>query len=314
MAIRLPLPFRRSAKANSAEEALAVTGDIQTRIRGIEIRTRRLAASALGGEYRSIFRGAGIEFSEAREYTPGDDVRLIDWNITARTGTPWVKEFVEERELTAIVAVDRSASALVAREGAGRLKAAAELTAMLGFAAAQNGDRTGLLCFSEGIDAYVPPRRGTRHVLRLVHDVLADDTPASSQTSIGTAAEYLNRVLKRRSVIFLISDFFDDGYLQALRDLAQRHEVIALSLVDPLDLELPDLGLVEVADVERGQRMLVDTADARIRARYATEAAARVERRKRILTAAGVDEVEIRLDEDSVAPLREYFHRRAYRA
>jgi uncharacterized protein (DUF58 family) len=315
MPLRLSLPFRQHAPPDvAADEAYALTGDVLARVRGIEIRTRRPAASAIAGEYRSVFRGAGIEFAEAREYVPGDDVRRIDWNITARTGTPWVKEFVEERELTVIVAVDRSASSLVARPRAGRLEAAAELTALLGFAAAQNGDRTGLLCFSDGIDAFVPPRSGTRHVLRLVRDVLADETPAGRHTNLGAAAEYLGRVLKRRSAVFLISDFFDTGFEPELQALARRHDVVALTLIDPLDLELPDLGLVEVQDAEAGGRILIDTSDRVVRERYAHAAAQRAAQRHEALSGAGVDEVEIRLDQDTVLPVQRYFHRRAYRA
>jgi len=289
-----------------------LSADEQARIKRIEIRTRRLASSALGGDYRSVFRGTGIEFSEAREYVPGDDVRFIDWNVTARMGTLWVKEFVEERELSIVCAVDVSASQLVAHRQDGRVGAAAELTALLGFAAVQHHDRAGLLTFGGAIERFVPPKHGANHALRLVRDVLHHPDPAPG-TDLMAAAEYLARVLRRRSVVFLISDFFDDGYADALRALSRRHDVIALVLVDPADLELPDLGIVRFAPAEGAPPRLLDTGSAAVREQYAQAAQARVALRHRLLAAAGVDEVELRLDEDLVAPVARYFRLRARR-
>ncbi|MDO9446105.1 MAG: DUF58 domain-containing protein, partial [Dehalococcoidia bacterium] len=234
------------------DPAIEISAALMGRVRSIEIRTRRLAASDVSGSYRSVFRGAGIEFAEAREYVPGDDIRRIDWNVTARTGVPWVKEYVEERDLTVVCAVDRSASMLAAHGAGGRVRAAAELVALLGFAAAYNHDRTALLTFSDRIEAFVPPKRGPRHVIRQIRDVLQADLAAGKRTTITPAIEYLGRVLGRRSVIFLISDFLDDGYEAALQTLARRHEVIALTLIDSLDEALPDLGLIELEDIERG--------------------------------------------------------------
>ena len=282
------------------------------RIRRIEIRTRRLASAVLGGDYRSVFRGTGIEFAEAREYTPGDDVRFIDWNVTARMGVPWVKEFVEERELSIVCAVDISDSQLVARRIDGRVGAAAELTALLGFAAADHKDRVGLLTFGSEVERFVPPKRGLNHVLRLVRDVIHHPAPAPG-TRIAAACDYLSRALRRRSVVFLISDFFDSDYVDSLRTLARRHDVIALVLVDPVDLELPDLGIVRFAVAEGGATQLVDTGSAQLRRRYAESAAERAVQRRRLLATAGVDEVEIRLDEDLVEPIAHYFRLRAMR-
>ncbi len=291
--------------------ALTLSADLLARIHAIEIRTRRLTASLLGGEYRSVFRGAGIEFAEAREYVDGDDVRMIDWNVTARMGTPWVKQFVEERDLSVMCVVDRSASARVGTPERGRFGAAADLVALLAFAATQNGDRAGLLTFSDAPDVYLKPERGTRHALRLVRDVLAAEPDFGRRTKIADAVDYLGRVLRRRSVVFVISDFLDAGYEEALRGLARRHEVVALVLVDPVDGALPDMGMVAVADAETGERMWVDTGDARVRARYAEAAAARAEARRRAIASCGVEEITIPVTGDVIAPLAAYFRRRA---
>jgi uncharacterized protein (DUF58 family) len=306
--------WRRSRRTTERAEppATPLTPELAARIKRLEIRTRHLAGAQLAGTYRSIFRGTGIEFAEAREYIPGDDIRLIDWNVTARLGTPWVKEFVEERELNVVCAVDLSASQLVARPRTGRLGAAAELTAVLGFAAVQNHDRAGLLTFTDRIERFVPPRHGTRHVVRLMREVfLHDDTHRG--TRITAATDYLARVLPRRSVVFIISDWFDTGFAQSLRALARRHDVVALVLVDPVDLALPDLGIVELQAAEGGARLLVDASDRQVRERYAAAARERTERRHELLAIAGVDEVEIRLDRDVIDPLAAYFRLRAGR-
>ena len=300
-----------TASSQSSDAPIGLSSELLARIRTIEIRTRRLTASLVGGEYRSIFRGSGIEFAEAREYIDGDDVRLIDWNVTARMGTPWVKQFVEERDLTVICAVDRSASSLVGRPVAGRLGAAGELTALLSFAATQSNDRAGLLLFSDGIDAYVPPKRTTRHALRLVRDVLTAAPAIGRGTNIGAAADYLAQVLGRRSMVFVISDFLADGYVESLRGLAQRHEVIALTLNDANDLALPDMGMVAIADAETDERLWVDTSNASVRADYAAAGAARAERRRQTLLQAGVEEIAIDIEGDAITPVAAYFRRRA---
>jgi uncharacterized protein (DUF58 family) len=266
----------------------------------------------LAGDYRSVFRGAGIEFAEAREYAVGDDVRLIDWNVTARMGTPWVKQYVEERELPVVCAVDVSASQSVARTVGGRTAAAAEVAALLSFAAVYQHDRASLLTFTDQVERFVPPARGTKHVLRIVREILRGRR-THRRTSIAAACEYLARVLRRRSIVFLISDFMDEGYERSLRTLAGRHEVIAISLVDQNDLELPDLGIVEIEDAEHGTRALIDTGDRAVRRRFAAQAAERAGARRATLAGAGVDEVIVRLDEDPVRPLVAYFRTRAAR-
>ena len=288
-------------------------GALAAQVRRIHIRARRLAASSLAGDYRSVFRGSGIEFSEAREYVPGDDIRLIDWNVTARTGTPWVKEYVEERELPVVCAVDVSASMQAAHPALGRLGVAAELTALLGLSAAYHNDRAALLLFNAGIERFVPPRRGTRHALRLVRELLGfEDPPRRARGSdLGGACDYLARVLGRRSVVFLITDGFVTGFEASLRALARRHEVIALTLIDRHDLALPDLGLVDLEDAESGERVLVDSGDPEARRLYAAAAQQRATGRREAFRAAGVDELELPLDGDYVQPLLAYFRQRA---
>lgn len=284
---------------------------IAARLRRIELRARRRVTAALSGDYRSVFRGSGVEFAEAREYVPGDDVRRIDWNVTARMGVPWVKEYVEERELSLVCAVDVSASALVARPPEGRLGAAAEVTALLALLAAFNHDRAGLLTFTDHTERFIAPQRGTAHAAMLPREVLRPRT-RGSLTDLAAACEYLRHVLRRRSVVFLVSDFIADGYAQALRTLAQRHEVIAIALEDTLDRALPNLGLVTFMDAEHGSTVLLDTADRRTRERYAAAAAQRIGARDAALAAAGVDLVRVAVDGDAIDPVLAYLRARAH--
>ena len=221
-----------------------------------------------------------------------------------------MKEYVEERELTLLCAVDLSASQLVARSPMGRLTAAAEVAALLSFAAVYSNDRAGLLTFSDTVERFVPPGKGRRHVLRIVREIVHHAPPAPG-TDLAAACDYLSRMLTRRSVVLLISDFFTSGYERALAALARRHEVIAVTLVDPLDLGLPPVGIVSVEDAENGDRLLLDTDDPRVRQRYAEAAVARATERHRALVSTGVDEIEVSLDQDVVRPLATYFRRRA---
>ncbi len=281
-------------------------------VRLLEIQTRHLVNDIFSGEYTSVFKGRGVEFSDVREYQPGDDVRAIDWNVTARRGTPYVKQFVEERELTVILAVDGSASTRFGTQGALKRERAAEVGAVLGLAANRNNDRAGALLFAEGIERYIPPRKGKTHVLRLVRDILSFDPPARG-TDLAGALEFLSRVLHRRSVIFLLSDFLDTGFERPLAALAVRHDVVALTLADRRDHELPNVGLIEVVEPETGERRWLDTGSPRVREAYAV-AAERVEAdRKRVFQKAGVDIVPIDTLADYVQPLRRFFERRERR-
>lgn len=282
------------------------------KVRLLEIKTRHLVTDIFSGEYTSVFKGRGVEFSDVREYQSGDDVRTIDWNVTARRGAPYVKQFVEERELTVILAVDGSASTRFGSQGQLKRERAAEIAAVLGLAAIRNNDRAGALLFAEGIERYVPPRKGKTHVLRLVRDILAFDPPTRG-TDLAGAIEFLARVLHRRSVIFLLSDFLDAGYGPALGALAARHDVVALVLSDRRDRVLPDVGLIEVVEPESGRRRWLDTSSSRVREAYA-EAAGRVsEERSRLLRQAAVDVVDVDTLADYVEPLRRFFERRERR-
>lgn len=283
--------------------------ELARKVRLLEIHTRHLVTDIFSGEYSSVFKGRGVEFSEVQEYQPGDDVRMIDWNVTARRGTPYVKRFVEERELTVILAVDGSASTRFGTRGQLKRERAAEVAAVLGLAASRNNDRAGALLFAEGVERYVPARKGKTHVLRLVRDILTFDPPARG-TDLGAAIRFLSRVLHRRSVIFLLSDFLDEGWEAPLRALAVRHDVVALVLADRRDLDLPDVGLVEVVEPESGTRRWVDTGSKRVREAYAGAAARAAEGRRIAFQSAGIDAVTIDTQEDWVQPLRRFFEGR----
>ncbi len=282
------------------------------RIRRLEIHARRLVANVFLGQYHSVFKGRGIEFSEVRQYEAGDDVRMIDWNVTARMGVPYVKQYIEERELTVLLAVDVSASSGFTSTAVSKRELAAEVAATLAFAAVSNNDRVGLLTFTDGVEQYVPPGKSRRHVLRMVRELLYHE-PQSRGTDIGAALTYLARIAKRRAIIFLISDFFDTGWESALRAASLRHEVVALTLTDPREERLPSAGLIEMEDAETGARTLVDTSDAGVRATYARRAQAAAAQRRRTLAAIGVDEVALRTDRSYVEPLLRAFRARELR-
>jgi uncharacterized protein (DUF58 family) len=283
--------------------------ELAHKVRLLEIQTRHLVNDIFSGEYESVFKGRGVEFAEVREYQPGDDVRAIDWNVTARRGIPYVKQFSEERELTVILAVDGSASTRFGTQGALKRERAAEVAAVLGLAANRNNDRAGALLFAEGIERYVPPKKGKTHVLRLVRDILSFDPPALG-TDLSEAIRFLTRVLHRRSVVFLLSDFLDEGYEKPLAALAVRHDVIALVLEDRRDRELPDVGLIEVVEPESGARRWLDTSSGRVREAYAAAAAAATASRRAAFARAGIDAVPLDTLADWVDPMRRFFEAR----
>lgn len=286
--------------------------EILARIRRLQIRARRLVRLLFLGEYHSVFRGRGLEFSEVREYLPGDEVRLIDWNVTARMGTPYIKKYVEERELILYILVDISASSDFSSTASTKRELAAELATLLAFAADANNDKTGLVAFSDRIELYLPPKKGQQHVLRLARELLY--LKASGRgTDIKVATDLLMRVAKRPGVAFLISDFHDSGYESSLRLASQKHDVTAISLTDPRELSLPRVGLLSLRDSESGAEVLIDTEDRRERQRYETAAAEAVVSRRRRLASVGVEEIAVRTDRSYIQPLMAYFRTRAGR-
>ena len=289
--------------------------DILRKVRQIEIRTNREVTDALSGQYHSVFKGRGMEFEEVREYLPGDEVRSIDWNVTARFGHPFIKKFTEERELTVMLVVDVSASGQFGSVRQTKNELAAELAAVLAFSAIRNNDKVGLIMFSDRIEKFVPPKKGRRHVLRVVREILAFQ-PRGRGTDLPLALDYLNRVQSRRAVTFVVSDFQvtdEESVRKKLCAAGKRHDVIALSLRDPREEELPAVGLVELRDAETGERALVDTFDRKVREEFAAKARSRLEGLRRLLRSASVDQVEIRSDADYVLPLIQFFRMRERR-
>ncbi len=282
-------------------------------VRKIQIRTSHLVSDLFAGQYQSVFKGQGMEFAEVRLYQPGDDVRTIDWNVTARSGTPHVKRFAEERELTVMLVVDASASTIFGSRRQTKQALAAELGALLAFSAITNNDKVGLVMFSDRIELALPPRKGNRHVLRVIREILSLK-PAGRGTDIPAALEHLGLVTKRRCVVFLISDFLTPGWRRALRVAARRHDVVAVVLEDPREAELPAVGLVELEEAETGERYVVDTRDWRVRDAFARQASiARVER-DRDLRSSDVDAILVGTDRPYTEALLRFFRMRERRA
>jgi uncharacterized protein (DUF58 family) len=282
-------------------------------VKRIELRTRGLVNSRFTGEYHSVFKGMGMEFAEVREYQPGDEVRTIDWNVSARMRRLFVKRFVEERELTVLLIVDCSGSS---RGGAGdrdKQGVAAELAAVLALTATRNNDRVGLLLHSDQVEHVVPPRKGRRHALRLVRDVLAWPSGARG-TDLGASFDYAARLLGHRSIVFVVSDFVSPDLEKPLRRLAQRHDVVAIVLDDPSERTLPDAGVARLVDAETGRLVEVDTSDATVRARYASMVRAEQAARQGLLRRLAVDEVIVPLEQGYTQPLLRFFRSRETRA
>jgi uncharacterized protein (DUF58 family) len=289
--------------------------EILKKVRQIEIRTNREVTDALGGQYHSVFKGRGMEFEEVREYLPGDEVRSIDWNVTARFGHPFVKKFKEERELTVMLVVDVSASGQFGSVRQTKNELAAELAAVLAFSAIRNNDKVGLIMFTDRIEKYVPPKKGRGHVLRVIREILAFQ-PKGRGTNLERALDYLTNVQSRRAVTFVLSDFQvddEDAVRKKLRVASKRHDVVALSLRDPREDELPAVGLVELRDAETGERALVDTFNRKVREEFALKALLRLESLRRLLRSASVDHVEIRCEADYMLPLIKFFRMRERR-
>jgi uncharacterized protein (DUF58 family) len=288
------------------------TSEILRAVRRVQLRTRRTVTDMVAGGYRSVFRGSGMEFEEVREYVPGDDVRAIDWNVTARTGRPYIKKFVEEREQTIMLAVDISASSRLGSGARSVRAAAAELAAILAFSAVGSGDKAGLLLFSDKVELELPPRSGNRQAFRITREALYRDA-TSPRTSLALACDHLARVLKRRAYVFLVSDFLDTDFAQPLGMIAARHDVVALRVVDARHDRLPSVGLVPWRDPETGVRTLVDAGSARVRDALASAGEQREQSLRDLLRRHGVDLVDIDAGASVMDPLVAWLHKRERR-
>ncbi len=287
------------------------------KLRQIELRTRKIINTTFVGEYRSTFKGTGMEFIDVREYLPGDDIRSIDWKVTARMGRPYVKKFIEERELTVILCVDASGSGYFGTRSQFKLEQSAQVAATLAFSAVSNNDKVGLLFFTDRVERFIPPRKGRQHVMRLVRDILLFQ-PKRRGTDPVAALEYVMRILKHRAIVFLVSDFMGPGFSPdtvriPLGIAARRHDLVAIPITDPAEWELPRVGLMDLEDMESGEIVTVDTADARLRRSYQEHMQAMLSRRDRLLRQLGIDSIGLHTHEDFTPKLHKFFQLRARR-
>ncbi|KPJ99262.1 MAG: hypothetical protein AMJ60_05600 [Desulfobacterales bacterium SG8_35] len=283
------------------------------KIRYIQIYTSKAVNDVLAGEYHSVFKGQGMEFDEVRAYHPGDDIRTIDWNVTARTGHPYVKRYVEEREITVFFLVDLSASGAFGSREKLKNEIAAEFCALLAFSAIRNNDKVGLIVFTDTIELFIPPAKGTSHVLRLIRELLYFDASKKQQgtgTDIALALDYLGRVLHKRGVVFLVSDFLDQDFEKSLGVLARRHDLVAVTVTDPCEYALPDVGLLEILDAETGETVLVDSGSREVRNRYEQLAREKNEKLSSLFKSTGVDHIQLFTDRDYVLDLVKFFRKR----
>ena len=291
-----------------------LTNELIARVRRIEITTRQLVEDGLAGEYHSVFKGRGMEFDEVRQYIPGDDVRTIDWNVTARTGEPYVKSYVEERELTVMLAVDVSRSGDFGTRNRFKRELAVELAAVMSIAATTNNDKVGLLLFTDRVELLVPPMKGRSHVLRMLRDLLAYE-PVGTGTDIRLALDTIYVLLKRRSIVFLISDFLADpgAYRQAMLVTNRRHDVAAFDISDPLEREIADVGIMALEDAESGKQRWVDTGDRQWRREFSERVARMDAEKSDVLATAGVDHVRVGTERDYLAEVGGFFKNRLQR-
>jgi uncharacterized protein (DUF58 family) len=289
-----------------------ISRELVKKLKKIEIYTSRLANDQLAGSYHSVFKGRGMAFSEVRQYQPGDDVRFIDWNVSARMNDTYVKVFTEEREMTVMLLVDLSASERFGSVDKPKIETVAEVAALLAFSAIKNNDRVGLILFTDQIERFVPPKKGRSHVMRVVTEILNAE-PKSEGTDLGVALDLLGGIGKRRAVAFLISDFIAEEYEKPLRVVSAKHDLIPIQVVDPREDELPDVGLALVEDLETGELVEVDTSNLDVRARYAREAQRQRASREHLFRRLQLDHCTIGTDRDFVKPLTELFRLRQRR-
>ena len=290
-----------------------LTKDLLKKVRQIHIRTSRQITEVIAGEYKSAFKGRGMEFDEVREYQPGDEVRTIDWNVTARTGKPFVKRFVEERELTVMLVVDASSSGSFGSTNKSKNEVAAEIAALLAYSAIRNNDRVGLIIFTDRIEKYVPPKRGRSHVMRVIREILFLEAPEDGKTDITVALEYLQKVCPRRSVVFLISDFICEDYSRALMLASKKHDLIPVTISDPRECELPNIGFIDLMDAETGERILIDTSDKKVRRTFSALNIQRHTELKKQFRQMNADAINIETDKSYVDTLVRFFKMREKR-
>jgi len=286
--------------------------NILKKIRRIQITTAKKATDLFAGEYKSIFKGRGMEFAEVREYLPGDEIRAIDWNVTARMRKPFIKKFIEERELTIMFLLDVSASSCFGTVNTLKRDLAAEVCAVLAASATKNNDKVGLIIFTDRIESFVPPRKGTSHVFKVIREALYHK-PKGKGTDIKLALDYLNRMMKKSTITFLISDFYAEGIKKPLSVAGKRHDIVAVHITDPRDMEMPDVGVVKLDDSETGRGHLLDTSDPRVREEYRRKALKKAEERKKLFYSVNMDKVDISTAVPYEKSLIEFFQTRKMR-
>lgn len=289
-----------------------LTKELLKLVRQIEIRTKGLVNQVFSGEYHSVFKGRGMEFSEVREYQFGDDIRNIDWNVTARFGHPFVKIFEEERELTVILMVDLSGSQMFGSLSKTKQRVAAELSAILAFSALKNNDKVGLILFTDKVEKFVPPRKGNKHVLRIIRDVLSFE-PEGNKTNLRTALEFMNGAIKKRSIVFLLSDFMDEGYEKILRAVGKKNDLIGIVLDDRRETEIPQMGLIKLTDAETNQERWIDTSSSRVQDALRKRREEIIEKRKSLFISSRLDSIYVQAGSNYITPLVNFFRLRERR-
>ena len=289
--------------------------EILKKVRQIEIRTKNVVNDFFGGDYHSNFKGRGMTFSEVREYVPGDDVRSIDWNVTARTGKPHIKIFEEERELSVLILIDVSSSGVFGSKKDLKIDLGVEIAAMLSFSAIKNNDKVGLALFSDKVEKYIPPKKGKKHVLRLITDIVNHDFENSNKrTSIKTAIDFANKISKRKSVIFLISDFIDDNFWNELKFLNFKHDVVGLQIYDSYERNFPNIGLINIHDSETGENTWIDTTSKKSREKFLINSNEKLDKFSKKCKNIGFDLLQINTDDDYIKFLMQFFRSRAKRS
>ena len=286
--------------------------EVIKKIRRIEIRTKKLVNELFSGEYHSTFKGQGMEFEEVRQYEPGDDIRLIDWNVTARMGLPYNKKFREERELSVVLLIDVSSSGQFGTRDRFKNETAAELGALLAFSAIKNNDKVGLIIFTDQIEIFVPPKKGRAHVLRIIREILYFK-PQGKGTDIAAALEYFNKVIRRKSVVFLVSDFLSEGFTKPLQIANNKHDIIAIKVSDPRETTFDDVGLIELEDAETGEVLIIDTGSKEFRKEFAAQAEEDVTGLRKGFRSINLDFINIRTDQSYISPLIKFFKMREKR-